>query len=156
MTDQVAEADNRESACRRAFEPIEAAIQPELTSWLAHIRTSGLVKRLAPDPAAAAALLGDLVGAAHAPPPWPSPRGYRLRGESVANLGGHEAALLEGPRDQGLELVAGLAGGRGEEIRPGSLHVQGELADQVGMHEMQVVFGACGRRPVRRSACGTP
>jgi uncharacterized protein (TIGR02679 family) len=60
VTDQVAEADNRESAWRRAFEPIEAAIQPELTGWLAHIRTSGLVKRLAPDPAATAALLGDL------------------------------------------------------------------------------------------------
>jgi uncharacterized protein (TIGR02679 family) len=60
VTDQVAAADNRESAWRRAFERLEAAIQPELTSWLAYLRGSGLVKRLAPDPAAAEALLGDL------------------------------------------------------------------------------------------------
>lgn len=60
VTDQVAEADDRESAWRRAFEPIEAVVQPELTGWLAHVRASGLVKRLAPDPTAAAALLGEL------------------------------------------------------------------------------------------------
>ncbi|MPZ82194.1 MAG: TIGR02679 family protein [Actinophytocola sp.] len=60
VTDRVAEADELEAAWRRVFEPVEAVIGADLAGWLAGIRATGLVRRLAPDPATAAGLLADL------------------------------------------------------------------------------------------------
>lgn len=62
VIDRDAAAAARERAWRAAFAPVERAVdgRPELATWLAGVRRTGLARRLAGTPETAAALLADL------------------------------------------------------------------------------------------------
>jgi uncharacterized protein (TIGR02679 family) len=76
VTDRAAESAAVAAAWDQAYAPVAAVAGAELAEWLAEIRASGLVRRLAGSPEAAASLLADLATVLAALPASGEPLGH--------------------------------------------------------------------------------
>jgi uncharacterized protein (TIGR02679 family) len=126
-------AAERETAWRRAFAPVDAAVaeRPALSWWYEQVRATGLVRRLAGNPEAAAGLLAALAAVLAALPAGGEPLGrIAARTTSDAHALDHDrplATLALGA----ARALAGLPAGSGAQWRREIWAGVGVLLDEV-------------------------
>jgi uncharacterized protein (TIGR02679 family) len=133
VTDRAAAEADQDRRWRAAFAPLEAAVaaRPQLAGWAAGLRSTGLVRRLAGAPDAAASLLADLAAVIGNLPAAGEPLGRlaaRMTGSAHALDADRPLATLALGAAQAL---SGLPDGSGAEWRREVWAAVGVLCDEV-------------------------